>query len=50
MAVGGMPQAVKAFAEGKTFERIDFIKRSILDLYEADLAKYDEENKDKNNT
>ena len=47
MAVGGMPQAVKAFAEGKTFERIDFIKRSILDLYEADLAKYDEENKDK---
>lgn len=32
---------------GKTFERIDFIKRNILDLYESDLAKYDDENKEK---
>ena len=44
MAVGGMPQAVEAFVNGRTFEQIDFIKRNILDLYEEDLAKYDDEN------
>ena len=47
MAVGGMPQAVQAFVEGKTFEQIDFIKRNILDLYGEDLAKYDDENREK---
>ena len=47
MAVGGMPQAVEALVEGKTFEQIDFVKRNILSLYEEDLAKYDEENRDK---
>ena len=47
MAVGGMPQAVEAFVEGKTFAQIDFIKRNILDLYEEDLAKYDIDNRDK---
>ena len=47
LAVGGMPQAVSAFVEGKTFTQIDFIKRTILDLYEEDLAKYDEENREK---
>ena len=47
MAVGGMPQAVEAFVEGKTFAQIDFIKRNILDLYEEDLAKYDADNRDK---
>jgi uncharacterized protein len=41
MAVGGMPQAVCAFAEGKTFHEVDAVKRAILELYEADLAKYD---------
>lgn len=45
MAVGGMPQAVDAFVDGKTFSQIDFIKRNILDLYEEDLTKYDTENK-----
>lgn len=45
MAVGGMPQAVKAYVEGKTFEQIDFTKRTILNLYEEDLEKYDSENK-----
>ena len=44
MAVGGMPQAVEAFVNGRTFAQIDFIKRNILDLYEEDLAKYDDEN------
>lgn len=43
MAVGGMPQAVEAFIDGKTFEQIDFAKRSILSLYEEDLHKYDSE-------
>ncbi len=47
MAVGGMPQAVDAFVTGKTFAQIDFIKRNILRLYEEDLAKYDEENREK---
>ena len=47
MAVGGMPQAVEAFVNGRTFEQIDFVKRNILNLYEEDLAKYDEENKEK---
>lgn len=47
MAVGGMPQAVEALVEGKTFEQIDFVKRNILNLYEEELAKYDEENREK---
>ncbi|HIS40119.1 MAG TPA: ATP-binding protein [Candidatus Aphodovivens avistercoris] len=43
LAVGGMPQAVEAFRSGKTFEQIDFVKRSILTLYGEDLHKYDSE-------
>ena len=47
MAVGGMPQAVEAFVNGRTFAQIDFVKRNILDLYEEDLAKYDDESREK---
>ena len=47
MAIGGMPQAVVAYVEGKTYEQIDYIKRCILDLYEEDLKKYDDDNRDK---
>lgn len=47
MAVGGMPQAVEAFVNGRTFAQIDFVKRNILALYEEDLAKYDDENREK---
>ena len=47
MAVGGMPQAVEALVQGKTFAQIDFIKRNILTLYEEDLAKYDKANQDR---
>lgn len=47
MAVGGMPQAVAAYVDGKTFSQIDYIKRNILNLYEEDLAKYDAENREK---
>ncbi|MBQ9211334.1 MAG: ATP-binding protein [Clostridia bacterium] len=42
MAVGGMPQAVVAFAEGNSYQRIDTVKRGILQLYEDDLHKNDE--------
>ena len=47
MAVGGMPQAVDAFIKGRTFAQIDFVKRNILSLYEEDLAKYDDKNREK---
>lgn len=47
MAVGGMPQAVEAYVNGKTFVQIDFVKRNILNLYEEDLVKYDTENREK---
>ncbi|MBQ0051901.1 MAG: ATP-binding protein [Treponema sp.] len=46
-AVGGMPQAICAFVEGKTYKQIDSIKRNILALYEEDLKKYDEDNTEK---
>lgn len=41
MAVGGMPQAVEAYINGKNFKEIDRIKRSILKLYEEDFYKID---------
>ncbi|MCD7957073.1 MAG: AAA family ATPase [Lachnospiraceae bacterium] len=47
MAVGGMPQAVDVFVSGGTYTQIDFIKRTILDLYREDLKKYDSENREK---
>lgn len=43
MAVGGMPQAVDAFASGKSYQEVDLIKRNILRLYEEDLRKSDAE-------
>lgn len=47
MVVGGMPQAVQAFVSGKNYKEIDFVKRNILSLYEDDLKKYDESNREK---
>lgn len=44
-AVGGMPQAISAYVEGKTFREIDGVKRNILSLYEKDLKKYDADNR-----
>jgi hypothetical protein len=41
MAVGGMPQAVEAYVEGKNFTVIDRIKREIIALYEEDFHKID---------
>ncbi len=41
MAIGGMPQAVEAYINGKNFSEIDMIKRQILFLYEEDFKKID---------
>ena len=41
MAVGGMPQAVQAYLEKKSFREIDEVKRSIIHLYEDDFRKID---------
>jgi len=41
MAVGGMPQAVDAYVNGKNFTEIDKIKREIINLYIDDFKKID---------
>ena len=41
MAVGGMPQAVEAYVEGRNFSEIDMVKRQIISLYEEDFKKID---------
>ena len=47
MAVGGMPQAVSAYVNGDSYSSIDRVKQNILTLYEDDLKKYDDEEKEK---
>lgn len=47
MAVGGMPQAVVAYVNGNSYAAIDRIKQGILSLYEDDLKKNDDEQKEK---
>lgn len=47
MAVGGMPQAVAAYVDGKSYKQIDRVKRGILRLYINDLKKHDTENGDR---
>ena len=41
MAIGGMPQAVAAYVEGKNFTEIDEVKREIINLYKDDFFKID---------
>ncbi len=41
MIVGGMPQAIRTFLKTGDLERVDTVKRQILDLYEDDLKKVD---------
>lgn len=41
MGVGGMPQAVRAYVDGKNFSEIDMVKRTIIELYEDDFRKLD---------
>ena len=38
--VGGMPQAVLAYLDGKNFEAADNVKRRILRLYRDDVSKF----------
>lgn len=40
LIVGGMPQAVSEYVETRDFDRVDRIKRDILNLYRADIVKY----------
>ncbi len=40
MIVGGMPQAVKAYAESRDFDKVDRAKRRILNLYRDDIRKH----------
>ena len=47
IAVGGMPQAVLSYTGGDSFTAIDHVKQGILSLYEDDLKKYDDEEKEK---
>lgn len=44
MCVGGMPQAVIAFAKTKNYEMVDFAKKEILALYRNDIKEQEEEN------
>lgn len=41
MLIGGMPQAVKEYLQSNNFQRVDRVKRNILELYEADFKKID---------
>ena len=45
--VGGMPQSVLAYQDGKNFEASDIVKRRILKLYRDDVAKFAEGYEDK---
>lgn len=38
--VGGMPEAVQAFADGRDFDAVRGIQRQILAAYEQDFSKY----------
>lgn len=40
MIVGGMPQAVDEYVKTRDFDSVDKVKRSILELYRADIVKH----------
>ena len=42
MIVGGMPQAVQEYLNSRDFNKVDQIKRNILDLYREDIGKHAE--------
>lgn len=43
LIVGGMPQAVKTYAETRDFQKVDEEKRNILRLYRDDIRKFADE-------
>ncbi len=45
MLVGGMPQAVNEYLETNNLQKVDVVKRRILNLYADDLQKLDTSNK-----
>ena len=40
MVVGGMPQSILEYVESKDLEKVNKIKRNILNLYRNDISKY----------
>lgn len=42
LIVGGMPQAVDEYVRTRDFDKVDRVKRDILTLYRADIAKHAE--------
>jgi hypothetical protein len=44
MLVGGMPQAVVKYIETKDFEKVDFVKKTIINLYRNDIEEQKETN------
>lgn len=40
LIVGGMPQAVNVYVDTHDFEKVDRMKRDILELYRADIVKH----------
>ena len=46
MCVGGMPQAVVKYMDSKDFEKVDFAKKEIIELYRNDIKNQEEENID----
>lgn len=40
MVVGGMPQAVETYLQGRDLSAVDRVKRDILELYQADMYKF----------
>lgn len=43
LIVGGMPQAVEMYSETRDFEKVDKIKRNILNLYREDIRKHSDD-------
>lgn len=46
MCVGGMPQAVIKYVETKDFSKVDFVKKTILNLYKKDMKEQEDVNPD----
>lgn len=40
MVIGGMPQAVQEYIDTKDFDKVEIVKRRILNLYRNDIRKY----------
>ena len=43
LIVGGIPQAVEIYAETRDFEKVDAVKRDVIELYRDDIRKHAED-------